>query len=193
MEDDYSNGDTNVETSKADRSVWLMKCPPIVSKAWQSSAASASADSPPVAKVVVSLDLLQPDDSSALQVSIPLLSLCAWFLLLLISVLVWIGENSVGFWILNFELIMSAPFSLLWRWLGVRLPICRRVTLSTCPRISFPWVFSPSRLKVKIFPQLTNIVSFPPLVCGVWMPRFFNAYCWFLNLVVEVVLWFMSQ
>ncbi|XP_047975214.1 transcription initiation factor IIF subunit beta-like [Salvia hispanica] len=67
MEDDYSNGDINVETSKADRSVWLMKCPPIVSKAWQSSAASASVDSPPVAKVVVSLDLLQPDDSSALQ------------------------------------------------------------------------------------------------------------------------------
>lgn len=86
MEDDYSNGDINVETSKADRSVWLMKCPPIVSKAWQSSAASASVDSPPVAKVVVSLDLLQPDDSSALQVTIPLLCLFASFLFLMLSV-----------------------------------------------------------------------------------------------------------
>ncbi|KAG6422667.1 hypothetical protein SASPL_113044 [Salvia splendens] len=67
MEEGYIHSDINVEASKADRSVWLMKCPPVVSKAWQSSAASASADSPPVSKVVVSLDLLQPDDSSALQ------------------------------------------------------------------------------------------------------------------------------
>lgn len=90
MEEAYIHSDINVEASKADRSVWLMKCPPVVSKAWQSSAASASADSPPVSKVVVSLDLLQPDESSALQV----LSL---FLFLVITVntfymLVSIGE-----------------------------------------------------------------------------------------------------
>ncbi|KAK6115780.1 hypothetical protein DH2020_008049 [Rehmannia glutinosa] len=62
MEDDYSNDNTTVDTAKADRSVWLMKCPPIVANAWQSSSASAVDDSPPVAKVVVSLDLLQPED-----------------------------------------------------------------------------------------------------------------------------------
>ncbi|KAK6115793.1 hypothetical protein DH2020_008062 [Rehmannia glutinosa] len=67
MEDDYSNDNTTVDTAKADRSVWLMKCPPIVANAWQSSSASAVDDSPPVAKVVVSLDLLQPEDPPSLQ------------------------------------------------------------------------------------------------------------------------------
>ncbi|KAG8362700.1 hypothetical protein BUALT_BualtUnG0049600 [Buddleja alternifolia] len=73
MEDDYSNDTTAVDTAKADRSVWLMKCPPVVSKAWQASAAAASsssADTPPVAKVVVSLDPLRADDPSSLQVNI---------------------------------------------------------------------------------------------------------------------------
>ncbi|KAL6504718.1 hypothetical protein OROHE_023476 [Orobanche hederae] len=65
MEDDYINGNTTLDTAKADRSIWLMKCPTVVSKAWQSSAASG--DSPPVAKVVVSLDLLQPEDPSSLE------------------------------------------------------------------------------------------------------------------------------
>ncbi|EYU36747.1 hypothetical protein ABFS82_14G296000 [Erythranthe guttata] len=68
MEDDRSNSKSSVETSKADRPIWLMKCPPIVSKAWRSSSASAAAsDSPPVAKVIVSLDLLKPEDSDPLQ------------------------------------------------------------------------------------------------------------------------------
>ncbi|KAJ1263590.1 hypothetical protein BS78_09G197400 [Paspalum vaginatum] len=63
-----------LETARADRSVWLMKCPPVVSRAWQAAAASASASSsseanPVVAKVVLSLDLLpekpsQKDDAS---------------------------------------------------------------------------------------------------------------------------------
>ncbi|KAL0438486.1 UNVERIFIED_CONTAM: hypothetical protein Slati_2331600 [Sesamum latifolium] len=65
MEDDYGNDSTTVDTAKAERSVWLMKCPPVVSKAWQSSAAAAEA--PPVAKVVVSLDPLRAEDPSALQ------------------------------------------------------------------------------------------------------------------------------
>ncbi|GAA0145535.1 hypothetical protein Leryth_005305 [Lithospermum erythrorhizon] len=60
---DKVNGNINVDTSKSDRSVWLMKCPPVVSKAWQNQ----STDSPPVAKVVVSLDPLQSDSSSSLQ------------------------------------------------------------------------------------------------------------------------------
>ncbi|KAL2241989.1 transcription initiation factor IIF subunit beta [Sesamum indicum] len=66
MDDDHSKGNnTTVDSAKADRSIWLMKCPPVVSKAWQSSAASG--DSPPLAKVVVSLDPLQSEDPSALQ------------------------------------------------------------------------------------------------------------------------------
>ncbi|KAK4434560.1 hypothetical protein Salat_0618800 [Sesamum alatum] len=65
MEDDHSKGNTTVDSAKAERSIWLMKCPPVVSKAWQSSAASG--DSPPLAKVVVSLDPLQSEDPSALQ------------------------------------------------------------------------------------------------------------------------------
>ncbi|KAI3464895.1 hypothetical protein Pfo_021558 [Paulownia fortunei] len=67
MDDDYSNDSTTVDTAKSERSVWLMKCPPVVSKAWQSSASSSSADSPPVAKVVVSLDPLRAEDPSSLQ------------------------------------------------------------------------------------------------------------------------------
>ncbi|KAL3634435.1 hypothetical protein CASFOL_021489 [Castilleja foliolosa] len=54
------NFNTTVDTDKADQSVWLTK--PIVSKAWQSSAASASAESAPFAKVLVEIDLLRPDD-----------------------------------------------------------------------------------------------------------------------------------
>ncbi|KAK1289097.1 hypothetical protein QJS10_CPB18g01835 [Acorus calamus] len=48
-----------LDTAKAERSVWLMKCPPVVSRTWQ-----ASASDPPqtVAKVVLSLDPLRPDE-----------------------------------------------------------------------------------------------------------------------------------
>ncbi|OAY74703.1 Transcription initiation factor IIF subunit beta [Ananas comosus] len=69
-----------LETARADRSVWLMKCPPVVTRSWQSAAAaavassgadgasaSASAHHPVVAKVVLSLDPLHPDDPSSLQ------------------------------------------------------------------------------------------------------------------------------
>ncbi|KAK2660624.1 hypothetical protein Ddye_007157 [Dipteronia dyeriana] len=63
MEDDHnSNGSNNggLETGKADRSVWLMKCPVVVAKSWKSHASSS--DPQPVAKVVLSLDPLNPDD-----------------------------------------------------------------------------------------------------------------------------------
>lgn len=62
MEDDQSNhgsGKDNLETAKADRSVWLMKCPLMVAKSWQNHASSQ--DSQPVAKVILSLDPLQSD------------------------------------------------------------------------------------------------------------------------------------
>ncbi|KAL3505344.1 hypothetical protein ACH5RR_035185 [Cinchona calisaya] len=63
MEDDGGNGSnsTVIDTAKAERSVWLMKCPLVVSKSWQAQAAAS--DSHPVSKVVVSLDPLRPDDS----------------------------------------------------------------------------------------------------------------------------------
>ncbi|KAG7966720.1 hypothetical protein I3843_08G062900 [Carya illinoinensis] len=56
---------SNVDTAKAERSVWLMKCPVVVAKSWQSHPHS---DPHPLAKVVLSLDPLHPDDSSSLQV-----------------------------------------------------------------------------------------------------------------------------
>ncbi|KAI4336828.1 hypothetical protein L6164_015308 [Bauhinia variegata] len=55
---------SNVDTSKSERSVWLMKCPLVVAKSWQSHPPSHPQ---PIAKVVLSLDPLQADDPSALQ------------------------------------------------------------------------------------------------------------------------------
>ncbi|XP_010536383.1 PREDICTED: transcription initiation factor IIF subunit beta [Tarenaya hassleriana] len=61
MEDERSNGHV-LDTGEADRAVWLMKCPLVVAKAWKNQTAStSSSDSPPVAKVVLSLDPLRPD------------------------------------------------------------------------------------------------------------------------------------
>ncbi|KAK9129751.1 hypothetical protein Sjap_010238 [Stephania japonica] len=60
----------NLDTQKFDRSVWLMKCPLVVSKSWQAH----SSDPQPVAKVVVSVDPLQPDASNSLQFSMELAS-----------------------------------------------------------------------------------------------------------------------
>ena len=71
MEEDHSNGGNssscNLETSRADKAVWLMKCPVVVAKSWKSYHTS-SPDYTPLAKVVLSLDPLQSDDPSALQV-----------------------------------------------------------------------------------------------------------------------------
>ena len=64
-EHDYGgSGGSNLETSKAERSVWLMKCPLAVAKSWQSHPPSHPQ---PLAKVVLSLDPLRADDPSALQ------------------------------------------------------------------------------------------------------------------------------
>ncbi|KAL5203089.1 hypothetical protein ABZP36_014041 [Zizania latifolia] len=69
-----------LETARADRSVWLMKCPPVVSRAWQAAASSSDAagaganPNPVVAKVVLSLDPLRSEEPS-LQASLPRLSL----------------------------------------------------------------------------------------------------------------------
>ncbi|KAL0017074.1 hypothetical protein SO802_004143 [Lithocarpus litseifolius] len=67
MEEEHhgsSSSTSNLETGRAERSVWLMKCPLVVAKSWQ---AHPSSDPHPVAKVVLSLDPLQSDSSSSLQ------------------------------------------------------------------------------------------------------------------------------
>ncbi|RVX15016.1 hypothetical protein CK203_008034 [Vitis vinifera] len=70
MEEEQGNSSSsNLETGKAERSVWLMKCPLAVSKSWQSH---SSSESQPVAKVVLSLDPLRSEDPSALEVPFPL-------------------------------------------------------------------------------------------------------------------------
>ncbi|KQK09979.1 general transcription factor IIF subunit 2 [Brachypodium distachyon] len=61
----------HLETGRADRSVWLMKCPTIVSRAWQEASAASAAGGPKpnpnpvVAKVILSLDPLSSDDDPA--------------------------------------------------------------------------------------------------------------------------------
>jgi len=64
-ENGYSgSSSSNLETLKAERSVWLMKCPLVVAKSWQTHPPSQ-----PLAKVVLSLDPLHPEeDPSAVQV-----------------------------------------------------------------------------------------------------------------------------
>lgn len=66
---DMADEGKHLETGRADRSVWLMKCPTIVSRAWQ-EAAAAAADAggpnpnpnPVVAKVILSFDPLSTDE-----------------------------------------------------------------------------------------------------------------------------------
>ncbi|GMI90671.1 hypothetical protein like AT1G75510 [Hibiscus trionum] len=62
MDEDHGN-DGFIDMGKADKSVWLMKCPVAVAKSWKNkTASSSSSDSQPVAKVVFSLDPLKPDE-----------------------------------------------------------------------------------------------------------------------------------
>ncbi|KAI3513262.1 hypothetical protein L1887_20591 [Cichorium endivia] len=63
MEDDQS---AILETARAERSVWLMKCPLVVAKSWQSIPPDSQQN---LSKVVVSLDPLHPEDPSSLQFS----------------------------------------------------------------------------------------------------------------------------
>ncbi|RCV27562.1 hypothetical protein SETIT_5G334400v2 [Setaria italica] len=75
-----------LETARADRPVWLMKCPTVVSRAWQEAAATSNPEAgganpnPVVAKVILSLDPLrdeQPTKASLLP-SLRLTSLCGY-------------------------------------------------------------------------------------------------------------------
>ncbi|VVA95365.1 unnamed protein product [Arabis nemorensis] len=61
MEDDH-----DLDLGRSDRSIWLMKCPVVVGKAWQKQTpppSSSYSECPSIAKVVLSIDLLQPDPS----------------------------------------------------------------------------------------------------------------------------------
>ncbi|KAL9245578.1 hypothetical protein vseg_019214 [Gypsophila vaccaria] len=65
-----AGGGVVVETGKADRSVWLMKCPLVISKSWKSHQHQHQHQHQhPLAKVVISVDPLRPDDLSAVQFS----------------------------------------------------------------------------------------------------------------------------
>ncbi|MFS7960480.1 putative transcription initiation factor IIF, beta subunit [Helianthus anomalus] len=59
----------SLETMKSERHVWLMKCPPIVSRSLTQKQSESSTDSPIGAKVVVTVDPLLPNnDFSSTQV-----------------------------------------------------------------------------------------------------------------------------
>ncbi|KAL5733449.1 hypothetical protein ACOSP7_032784 [Xanthoceras sorbifolium] len=65
-----------VDTSKADKSMWLMKCPALVSRSLHNPPSSSSPDEPtrPVAKVILSIDPLHStDDSSSTQFTMELI------------------------------------------------------------------------------------------------------------------------
>ncbi|PRQ48488.1 putative transcription initiation factor IIF, beta subunit [Rosa chinensis] len=67
-EDHY--GSKSLDTAKADKLVWLMKLPQTVAKSWNSH---PSSDPHPFAKVALSLDPLETDKTSSVQLS----NLCA--------------------------------------------------------------------------------------------------------------------
>lgn len=67
-----SSGGGYLETARADKSVWLMKCPPVVARSFKSHASSS--DPHPVAKVVLSLDPLATEEDSALKVTMEMAS-----------------------------------------------------------------------------------------------------------------------
>lgn len=78
-----SSGST-LETSKAERSVWLMKCPVAVAKSWQNHPPSQ-----PLSKVVFSIDPLLPEDDPAhLQVLLLLLLLYLVMTMTILSLIV---------------------------------------------------------------------------------------------------------
>ncbi|ERM96200.1 hypothetical protein AMTRI_Chr09g34540 [Amborella trichopoda] len=68
MSDELISDNGTIDTAKADRSVWLMKCPQLVANAWQNH----HDPSLPLAKVVVSVDPLQPDSPASLQFTMDL-------------------------------------------------------------------------------------------------------------------------
>ncbi|KZV57478.1 general transcription factor IIF subunit 2-like [Dorcoceras hygrometricum] len=72
------NSHSHLDTGKADRHVWLMKCPPVVARAMQSHHpppppfTSSAPPCPTVAKVIVTVDPLLPNDDSSTQFTMEL-------------------------------------------------------------------------------------------------------------------------
>lgn len=63
MEEDHRNGGV-LDAVRASTEVYLMKCPVVVAKSWQSH--TASSDFQRIAKVIESIDPLRPDDKKVL-------------------------------------------------------------------------------------------------------------------------------
>lgn len=86
MEEESDIDEFPLDTSKAERSLWLMKCPTVVSRSLQMPDSSNS--TPPVAKVILSLDPLSSnDDESSPQVRKDLIPSLLLFLLLFSRIL----------------------------------------------------------------------------------------------------------
>ncbi|URE24737.1 Transcription initiation factor IIF [Musa troglodytarum] len=58
------DGRSVLETGRAERSVWLMKCPPLVSRSWKSAAASADASNPNPAVGKFKMEMSQTDSGN---------------------------------------------------------------------------------------------------------------------------------
>lgn len=100
-----SSNNDSLETGKADRLVWLLKCPTVVSQAWQHSHANNASDtSRPLAKVYLSVDPLRYDplrprddpDSRQVFLYIPLSIYHETLILLLIRLWESNGKGCVG-------------------------------------------------------------------------------------------------
>nr|CAB3478444.1 unnamed protein product [Digitaria exilis] len=74
----------HLETARADRRMWLMKCPTVVSRAWQEAAATSNPEAgganpnPVVAKVVLSLDLLRDEQPTKAKLLLPSAPYILW-------------------------------------------------------------------------------------------------------------------
>nr|CAB3474401.1 unnamed protein product [Digitaria exilis] len=74
----------HLETARADRRMWLMKCPTVVSRAWQEAAATSNPEAgganpnPVVAKVVLSLDLLRDEQPTKARLLLPSAPYILW-------------------------------------------------------------------------------------------------------------------
>ena len=119
-----TNNNAFLETSKAERAMWLMKCPPLVSRALQSppfsssSPPDSSSSEPPrpVAKVVLSIDPLRSnDDNSSTQVfTFFYISACLSYILWFSRVLCFVFVPALGFRFETCAFFFFSFFPFLW-------------------------------------------------------------------------------
>ena len=96
------SNNANVDTIKSERAVWLMKCPPVVSRCLSSSPASNSPR--PVAKVIVSLDPLLSNDDDDSPPQVLYLFLLLYFVVRLLSLS--LSTPECGRTITHFDLLI---------------------------------------------------------------------------------------